>query len=306
MEGLRLDSQATVRLTLLAAGRVRFKTPFALPSTRQGKGFPVTVALIEHPQYGLTLVDTGLGDAYFKVLRLFSAQLFSSFLDAWPEAEGSVAVQLQRLGLRVDRILLTHLHPDHVGGLCDLLEVFPQAEVLLSGEALHAAERVTGRTLWTRLLALRQGLLPDLFPSEELKNSRRLRLADDLPWAPLGPEWAPFNQAADLFGDGSVRLVRLPGHAAGQLGAVLKTPLGFTLLGADAAWSFRAMQRQRGALGVAQLIVHDHNAERALLRGLAELAERRPEVQMLFSHGREARDLAMSRTERYRNDDRQT
>ena len=263
----------------------------------------MTVALIEHPQHGLTLVDTGLGDAYFKALRLFPARLLSSFLDVLPAAEGSVAVQLQHLGLHVDRILLTHLHPDHVGGLCDLLEVFPQAEVLLSAEALYAAERVTGRTLWTRLLALRQGLLPDLFPSEELKNSRRLQLADDLPWTPLGPEWAPFNQAADLFGDGSVRLVRLPGHAAGQLGAVLKTPMGFTLLGADAAWSFRAMQRQRAALGVAQMIIHDHKAERALLRGLAELAERRPEMQMLFSHGREARDLALSQIERPRKDE---
>ena len=57
----------------------------------------MTVALIEHPQHGLTLVDTGLGDAYFKALRLFPARLLSSFLDVLPAAEGSVAVQLQHL-----------------------------------------------------------------------------------------------------------------------------------------------------------------------------------------------------------------
>ena len=291
MQGHGYDSQPRVRLTLLAAGRARFRTPFASPANRKGNGFPVTVALIEHPRHGFTLVDTGLGDAYFKMPRRFPDQLFHSFLEAVPAPEGSVATQLQRLGLRLDRILLTHLHPDHVGGLRDLHEVFPQADVLLSAEALRAAEQVTGRAFWTRLIALRQGMLPDLFPLEALKYSRRLHLVDDLHWAPLGLEWTPFDQAADLFGDGSVRLVRLPGHAAGQLGAILRTPQGFTLLGADAAWSFRAVQQKRGALGVARLITHDQVGERTLLRGLAELSVRRPEVRMLFSHGREGLNL---------------
>ncbi|WP_144872558.1 MBL fold metallo-hydrolase [Microbacterium sp. 1.5R] len=116
----------------------------------------------------------------------------------------------------VTHVVLSHLHPDHVGGV----RRFPDATFVVS-EGLQRT--LAAPTLRSGVLT---GLLPDWFDSAA---KRVLRADEFAPRVVRGVEVA----AVDLFGDGSYLLVDLPGHADGHLGALVG---GSVLLAGDAAW----------------------------------------------------------------------
>lgn len=90
---------------------------------------------------GLVLVDTGLGLADIADPRRRLGAAFLSFVRPALKSAETAALQIEKLGYRrtdVRHIIVTHLDPDHAGGLAD----FPQAEVhLLASELDGAATR---------------------------------------------------------------------------------------------------------------------------------------------------------------------
>ena len=81
----------------------------------------INVLLLENDD-GWTLVDTGVGGSVRRIQEAIAA------LGSGPED--------------LKRIFITHQHDDHTGGLKELLEWAPQAEV---GATAHEAEVVSGR-----------------------------------------------------------------------------------------------------------------------------------------------------------------
>jgi glyoxylase-like metal-dependent hydrolase (beta-lactamase superfamily II) len=125
--------------------------------------------------------------------------------------EWGVIARLEQLGFRpaeVNDILLTHLHWDHTGGLKHLAHATFHA----SAREWADANRVQSLEATTKGYA----------PSDYRALEGRMTLWDmtDQPRVTGG---------ADVFGDGSVEIVPLPGHTHGHVGYRLKMAGGRTL-----------------------------------------------------------------------------
>ena len=165
------------------------------------------VALMQHPRHGWILWDTGYAPRIGNVTRSFPWRFYRWVTPLHIQPALAIAAQLPRFGLKpedVHYVILSHLHGDHVAGLLD----FPDARLVVSRQAWEDAQKQQG------FQAVRRALLPALFPPD---FAERALFIDDFSNAPLGP----LGATHDLFGDGSLRLFPLPGHAPGQLGLLV-------------------------------------------------------------------------------------
>ena len=87
--------------------RIIHHTPHLIQLTRFAALFPMNCYLVVEGD-GLTLVDSTMS-----------------------APAGDVAAIVEKLGLELRRVALTHAHADHVGGVAGLLEHFPRIEVSL-------------------------------------------------------------------------------------------------------------------------------------------------------------------------------
>lgn len=274
-----------VGLHLLRVGRCRHPEWVTLRGGRfRIIDFPALVALILHPTLGPILYDTGYADHFAAATAPLPERLYRWLTPVHLPPEERLASQLGRFGVRleeVERVLVSHLHADHVAGLRDL----PRAGFLalaadvavLDGRAGGAGRRVGAA--WK---ALRQGVLPALLPAD---FHARLGLVDDRPVVDLGAAWAPFERGYDLLGDRSLIGVPLPGHSPAQLGVLLRTEDDRdVLLAADACWSARAWREQRMPSLLARPLFADWSAYRKTLAGVRRIATRHPDLEIIPSH----------------------
>lgn len=223
-----------------------------------------SAVLIRHPR-GTFLYDTGLC-ADIQLFLLDQSFFFRKTLASFT-LERPIRAHLQRLGMRpsdLDFALLSHLHWDHVSGIPDLPGVPLR---------VHSIEHK---------LAQQEGLL-DRFQG----LTRRLMGSNPLEYFDLsGPAYAGFSASLDLFGDGSIVLVPLPGHTMGQVGMFIHRSNGAHLfLIADAAWI------AENYLDPAPMhpllwsrITSDDLAARETLVTLHHFARRHPEIPMIAMH----------------------
>ena len=228
------------------------------------------VALLGHPRHGWSLFDAGYAMRMLEATRAWPYRLYrySTPLRLSPELEAVQQLAARGIGAAaIRRIIVSHFHADHVAGLRD----FPAAEIIASADAL---ESVYGRR---GLGALRRGALPALLPDDLSARARALPPFTGPPLPHLGP-------THDLFGDGSLLLVALPGHARGQIGALVTTAQGRVLLAADGAWTSRSIREQRPPARITNLIVDDPRAVRATLAALHAFGQARPDVRIVPCH----------------------
>jgi glyoxylase-like metal-dependent hydrolase (beta-lactamase superfamily II) len=195
--------------------------------------YPSLVGLIEHPDEGLILFDTGYDQAFLDATKTFPERLYRWMTPVTLPGERGVSGLLKKMGYRpedITSVIISHFHGDHVAGLHN----FPNARVICSRPGLglvHAGSRLS-RT--------RRGILSALAPSD---LAARARFFEDSTHVTLPEAFRPFSQAADILNDGSLLAVELPGHCPGHWGLALRTPDDrFAFLVADAAWSIRAVE----------------------------------------------------------------
>jgi glyoxylase-like metal-dependent hydrolase (beta-lactamase superfamily II) len=267
-------SDAHVTLELRYAGSCRH--PEAMVVARaplRPATFPALFAVIRHPRHGVTLFDTGYTARFLDETRALPAAIYR-FLTPMTLASGeSAAAQLRDMSIdpgSVERVILSHFHADHIAGARD----FPRARFIATEDAHRA---VAGAGGFERL---RRGFLPGLLPDDFMSRADLLRAADfraaSVPGLELGH---------DLLGDGSVVLVPLPGHAAGQIGALLRGPGGKRhFLVADAAWTTASFREYRPPHPVSGLIVDQRRAADRVLRALHDLSRTDPSLDIIPSH----------------------
>lgn len=265
-----------VRVHLLSVGRCRHPEWITLRGGRWTSAeFPALAALILHPRHGALLYDTGYATHFASATAHFPERLYRWITPVELPHAQTLAVQLAAHGLApgdIARVLISHMHADHIAGLRDL----PRARFSALRDEVTALRRLG------RLRGLTRAVLPALLPED---FGARLDVADDAPVRALGPHWQPFSHGFDLLGDGSLLGVPLPGHSSAQMGVLLHDeddrPL---LLAADACWSARAWREQRLPSLFARPLMHDWRAYRATLAGLLAVAQRQPELLIVPSH----------------------
>jgi len=144
---------------------------------------PVNAWLLRHAK-GTVLFDTGMPTSFIggsERTRRIEAFLAIDF-DVDDRVDRQLEIRDQDPG-RVDFVVVSHLHFDHVGGLATI----PNAELVIQ------------RREWEAGLAAAEG--DTLHPSEDFDLGHPLMLIDG---------------EHDLFGDGAVVCVPTPGHTAGH------------------------------------------------------------------------------------------
>lgn len=180
---------------------------------------PTYAWVIDHPE-GVIVVDTGQG------MHLVESGRSLHPYHRWDVAfridrEQEIGPQLRALGIGpgdVKRVVLTHLHADHDGGVSH----FPQSEILVSPGELRTARGWLGRA---------RGYLPHRWPS--WFNPAPLQLA--------AGAFGPFVASARLTKAGDVVAVGTPGHTADHISvAVLDGDITYLLAG-DTSYNERLM-----------------------------------------------------------------
>ncbi len=274
-------STSSVRLRLLFTGHTEGWEHHVLKGARHEiVPFHSMVAVVEHPRFGVTLFDSGYSRHFHEHTRRFPFSLYAKVTPVTCVPDNEVKAQLARLGTpNVDRIVLSHFHGDHIAGVRD----FDDADVIVHADAWRDARSRRG------LNAVRKGFVPGLLPDG---FGERVFCLDRF----CDPGFGPFARAHDLFGDRSVLLVELPGHAAGQVGMLVQLDDGSAsagnpsgaptrkLLCADAVWYRQAIREVRMPGAITRPLLSSSKDYRRTLDILHAFSQQFPEIELLPTH----------------------
>ncbi len=245
----------------------------------------VVHALLVETDEGLVLVDTGFGldDVRDARARLGAPLLWAGRLRL--RDEDTAIRQIERLGHRasdVRHIVVTHLDPDHAGGLAD----FPHA-------AVHVHRREQEAALHPSTLLERERYRP-----AQLAHGPTWRLHEE-----AGETWNGFASVRAVTDD--VLLVPLFGHSRGHAAVAVRT--GGTapewLLHAGDAYFFHGELDEPptcppGLALFQRVVAFDDAARRANQARLRQLRrDQGPRVRIVSAHSpHEYREITSSRT----------
>lgn len=219
-----------------------------------------TSYLIKHPR-GNLLIDAGLSSKGHEDVARFSwsRRLTMRYDD---RGDGSLRAALERRGNPpIAYVVLTHVHWDHTSGLRDL----EHPRVLMSAD--------------------------DVAFSRQPQSEAGAIMADHLDGADItpvdwdGPPVENFSASHDMFGDGAVVLVRMPGHTPGSLGVLVSRAKGKRLLFVgDTAWSLDAVAIPSHKLKLMSFVDHDAAGLSDALWRLHHLSKRDPDLLIVPTH----------------------
>lgn len=258
---------AGMTLSALRAGKMFSSAAFAYRGGSFGEErvFGMGGILVQHPQ-GNLLFDTGFGsnvDAHFRTTP-WLMQATARY-----EKEPTVAAQLKAAGIApqsLKAVVLTHAHWDHVSGLEDLRGV----PVWINQRELDFVNSGTPLTALARTLGTQDYRVYGF-------NS--------------GP-YLGFASSYDVFGDGSVVIVPVPGHTPGSIVAFIALPSGqrYALIG-DLAWQTEGIELPAEKPWIARRLVDDDPAAvRDALVRLHQLQAAMPNLLIVPAHDRRVWD----------------
>lgn len=183
---------------------------------------PIAVLALEETNGAVTLVDAGWSAAQCASPARAMGAIPAAFLGVSTVRGDSIVEQLAARGVdraRVVRIVTTHLHDDHVGGVAD----FPDAELVTTRDELdgaHAARELQG------FVAVHGGLLD---------RARCVSVDSDA--------LSEVVEVARSSPDFKLARVDLRGHTAGAIGVVARVGQTVIVHLGDSAYTIREARR---------------------------------------------------------------
>ena len=227
--------------------------------------------LIEHPEQGYILFDTGYTHRFYNATKHFPNKIYSLITKVKIDKNEEVVNQLKKNGINSDEIkhiIISHFHADHIAGLKD----FPKAKLYSSRNAFDHAMRLI------RPLAFSKGVLKSLIP-EDILN--RITFINE---KCLKKEDAIFTYKYDLFGDDSIHVYDLPGHAAGQIGIILETNKQKYFLIADSCWLKKSYQEYILPNPVVRIFFHSWSDFKTSLKMIHQFHLESPTTLIIPTH----------------------
>ncbi len=265
-----LDSPGPIEVTSVAsadwqvplAGMLNLEHPTARAAGLESSAQPIAIYFhaLRHPTRGLFIVDTGVehrfrtdpehalvGGVVAKLAKLESLRVrtdLAQWLSQQPE--------------RLAGVFLTHLHLDHIMGLPDV----PAGTPIFSGPGeagSHAFLNLFPRPITDRAFEGHKALAEWRFEPDPRQR---------------------FAGVLDVFGDGSLWALHVPGHTPGSTAYLARTPRGPVLMVGDAchtAWGWdHGVEPGEFSKDVAQ------GAES--LAALEGLVKRHPRIDVRLGH----------------------
>lgn len=261
-----------VRLILNYAGYCLAKESHAI---KGGKiriiKFHALFGLIQHPDKGLILFDTGYTPEFYQATRNFPNRIYALATKVQIKNEETVSEQLQQQGIDpndIKHLIISHFHADHIGGLKD----FPNAQFYCSKIAYEEILQIN--PAW----AFRKGILLSLLPAD---INRRLIFVEQIASTSIHPVLGP---QYDLFKDGSLLLYNLPGHARGQLGLIIQTDKKEYFLIADACWLKESYESLKVPSPLVRLFFDSWKDFKTTLRMIHEFHQTYPSTVIVPTH----------------------
>lgn len=229
------------QVKVLQTGKVRIEPELAFGgdhcSLARASGFtlkrskriwlPVSIFLVQTP-HSLLLLDTGwdrsmspngVFDKKAQIASLGSSILYHVNQGIVPKGK-TASEQLAKMGIKpsdLDYVIISHLDCDHANGL----RQFKDARHIMVARTEY---RYAQKHHWFRFKSQWwQGLNLDLYDWNDQKG--------------------PFKRSYDLFGDGSVELINIPGHTDGLVATKITNSEGkFFLYYADGGYGVKSWQ----------------------------------------------------------------
>lgn len=229
------ESRPAVGFSVIRTSKVAVAERLLVPGGSYTKQIDTNFSafLIKHYQDYL-LFDTGLGkqieDQYRQDMPYWQRPFFT-----FDKPVVSALQQLDAAGYApVQQVIVSHSHWDHAGGVLD----FPEARIMASQDEMGtiAQPRPGAGGTW----------------ASQVSHAA-------IHWQPIVFQAVPYKGYAhslDLFHDGSVVLVPMPGHTAGSIGMFVTVDSGtcYFFIG-DVAWKTAALQMGAPKFWAASLIV---------------------------------------------------
>ncbi len=205
------EPPASVRVYALDCGRIEFKDMGFFSDTADLDGKGGTVAdgcfVIRHPK-GTLLWDTGLGDAL--AAKKGGADVAPGI---HATVEHTLVEQLAAIGLKpadVTYVALSHTHVDHTGNV----NLFGASTFILNKAEMAWASGPSAVSV-----------MPDTLSVTKTAKTQMI------------------DGDHDVFGDGTVRILRTPGHTPGHQSLLVKLKKGYLVLSGD-LYHFRDNRKQ--------------------------------------------------------------
>ncbi len=260
-----------VGFSIIKTGKVSVAERLLLPGGSLFKKIDTNFSafLIKHKN-DYILFDTGLGanieTQYAKDMPYWARLAFK-----FEKPVVSARKQLDEAGYApIQKVIISHGHWDHASGVPD----FPEAQIFADEEEMHSISHPESgaATAW---------------PSQVATPGTR--------WSPLVLQpiaYKGYAQSLDLFNDGSVVLVAMPGHTEGSIGMFLTVDSGkcYFFIG-DVAWKMGAVQLGAPKFWAASLVV-DRDRDQTLrsVEQVRDVARQYPEMVVVPAHDAAVQD----------------
>jgi N-acyl homoserine lactone hydrolase len=202
-------------------GPIGLRLPAILADPIWTEWMPILAWVIDHPE-GMIAVDTGetaqMTDPDYAACDGGTGWFYANNLRIAVRPEDEIGPQLKAFGIdpdRIKRVVMTHLHSDHMGGM----RWFPAAEFLISAVDANGHQGA---------------LMCRLPPALSLR-----------PVTPAATSAGAFRDSVALTSDGAVAIVPTPGHTPGHQSVLVQAGGRAWLFGGDAAFSLAQVQNDQ-------------------------------------------------------------